>query len=137
MLALPPSEGSEQVQKVQRPFNPERLAQLSKPRPKKDDPIFKSPRAEPKKDKKISRKQIVEQAQRVKQRQERAMQKKKKAAKENPSVLAITDGTTSGTNLVLNESMNNLNSRRKNIQASREQKRRNETDQKAIFERLA
>ena len=123
MLALPPSEGSEQVQKVQRPFDPERLAQLSKPKPKKDDPIFKSPRAEPKKDKKISRKQIVEQAQRVKQRQERAMNKKKKVAKENSSMdkmLAITDGTTTGTNLVANNSMNNLNSRRKNIQASRE-----------------
>lgn len=91
MLALPaPTDAKPKV------FDPTRLADLSKPRQKAEDPNFKYPNQVPKK-KKISRKQMLDQAKRVKIRQQKAIaiiEKKKQSAKDQ--ILAITDGTVVG-----------------------------------------
>ena len=65
MLALPaPVEEN----KISKAYDPSRLADLSKPRPRPEDPFVKTPRA-PEKRKKQSRRMLLDQAKRVKLRQ--------------------------------------------------------------------
>ena len=124
-------------QKPPRPYDPNRLAAMSKPKPVAEDPSIRLP-PKPKKVARATRQYLQDRAARVKSRQD--------ATEKKP--LALTDGSTPGVapsdqsarrrNIIQNSrEINNRSLRKRSNSTKRSDAGRSAQSKKTVFDRLA